>query len=413
MTAANSTTPAPTAKPAKPYPDYPLFAHASGQWAKKIRGKLHYFGTDPDAALAKYLEQKDALHAGRAPRPQSDGLTVKELCNAFLNHKAQLRDEGRLLPATWAEYKEACDLIVTAFGRGRLVDDLGPDDFAALRKVMAKRWGLARLKNSVQRVRSTFKFARDNGLTARPPLYGQGFQMPSKKEMRLHRARQGPKLFSAEEVRALAGGALVVGPDGPALVRPGAQLRAMILLGINCGFGNADCGRLPLSALDLDNAVIDYPRPKTGINRRCPLWPETVQALKEALARRPAPKREEHAGLVFITKYGLPWEKAGGDNAIGYEVAKLLRRLGINGRKRLGLYTLRHTFRTVADAARDQPAADFMMGHCDGHISEHYREAISDDRLRAVSDHVRAWLWPKELAAAPAIVASGPSPRKD
>src|ERR1700734_2826544 len=46
-------------KPAKPCPDFPLFAHANGRWAKKIHGKLVYFGkwVDADSALAKYLEE--------------------------------------------------------------------------------------------------------------------------------------------------------------------------------------------------------------------------------------------------------------------------------------------------------------------------------------------------------------------
>src|SRR5438477_11172521 len=113
MSESDSTTPAAPGKPVKPkkpYPDSPLFPHAAGVWAKKIRGKMHYFGPweDPDAALAKYLAEKDALHAGRKPRPDPEAVMVWDVVNAFLNHKRDLRDNGELSPRTWAQYKETC-----------------------------------------------------------------------------------------------------------------------------------------------------------------------------------------------------------------------------------------------------------------------------------------------------------------
>src|SRR5438046_2386907 len=64
-------------KPARPEGS-PLFWHATGRWAKKIHGKQHYFGRGShDDALAEYNRQKDDLHAGRAPRPDDEagGLT--------------------------------------------------------------------------------------------------------------------------------------------------------------------------------------------------------------------------------------------------------------------------------------------------------------------------------------------------
>jgi integrase len=375
-------------RPSKPYPEFPLFSHATGRWAKKIRGRLYYFGRweDADAALAMYLEQKDALHAGRKPRNDPEALTVKDLANTFLNHKRDLLDAGELSPRTWAQYKETCDLLIGQLGKRRLVSDLGPDDFAALRRRLAKRWKPVTLGNFIQRVRVVFKHAADNDLISRPVRYGQGFKRPSKKTLRLERARQGHNLFTRADLQRILDAASV-------------PLRAMVLLGINCGLGNADCGRLPKQAIDLGRGFLDYPRTKTGMNRRCPLWPETVEALKSALTHRPEPKHSADAGLVFITRFGQAWYTDTSESPISYELGKLLRKLGIIGRKGLGFYTLRHTFRTVADESKDQPAVDFIMGHEVPHMSAVYRETISNERLKAVVDHVHRWLFPVEKGA--------------
>jgi len=177
---------------------------------------------------------------------------VKVLANAYLNHKKPLLDAGELSPRTWRNYTEATDLLIEKFGKGRLVTDLRPDDFASLRNAM-KKWGAVRVRDFIQRVRSVFKYGYDAELLDAPMRFGPGFTRPSKKTVRLERAEKSQRMFEAEEIRALTQGALVVGYYGPKLVQPSTSLQAMTLLGVNCGFGNADCGTLSLAALDLDN----------------------------------------------------------------------------------------------------------------------------------------------------------------
>ena len=53
----------------------------------------------------------------------------------------------------------------------------------------------------------------------------------------------------------------------------------------------------------------------------------------------------------------------------------------------------RYTFETVAGASKDQVAVDAIMGHVDTTMAGNYRERIDDDRLKAVVDHVHAWLF--------------------
>jgi integrase len=355
-------------------------------WAKKIRGQMHYFGpwSDPDGALKKYLAEKDALHAGRKPREESVGATVKDAVNGFLNSKKELVESGELSPRTMTDYEEAALLLAAHVGKTRVLTDLDQEDFASLRSKMSKRWGPHRVGKTIQCIRCLLKHAYEAGLVAAPIRLGPGFKRPSKKTMRKHRAEQGAKLFTAEEIRRLLDAA-------------GPQLKAMILLGINCGFGNSDCGQLPQSALDLEGGWLTFPRPKTGIDRRCPLWPETVRAIRDALAKRPEPKDAADAALVFITRCGDGWSKDVADSPITKEMRKLLDKLGINGHR--NFYALRHSFRTIADGAKDQPAADHIMGHEVAHMSSVYREGIADERLKAVADHVRRWLYGSAVAA--------------
>src|SRR5262249_15502872 len=159
----------------------------------------------------------------------AEAVTVKDVANSFLNAKRDLLDAGELSPRTWAQYKETCDLLVQQLGKQRLVSELGPDDFAALRRRLAKRWKPVTLGNFIQRVREVWKHAADNDLIERHVRYGAMFKRLAKKTLRLERANQGHKLFTAADLHGLLQVASV-------------PLKAMILLGLNAGLGNADCG---------------------------------------------------------------------------------------------------------------------------------------------------------------------------
>jgi integrase len=74
-------------------------------------------------------------------------------------------------------------------------------------------------------------------------------------------------------------------------------------------------------------------------------------------------------------------------------MARLLKKVGVH-RPGINFYALRHTFETIGGEARDQVAVDHIMGHVRDDMASVYRERISDEQLRTVTDHVRAWLFP-------------------
>lgn len=386
-------------KPAKPRSDFPLYPHRVGKWAKTIRGRTYYFGSwgDPDSALRDYLEQKDDLYAGRTPESKG-GLTLRELCNSFMARKKVDVDRERLSPRSFVDYDRVCKRLLAQFGEARSVLDLRPSDFERLYAHLSQTNSVTRIGREITSTRSVFKYAYESDLIERPVKFGPSFRAPSKNDLRKAKARaeqaNGKKLLSAADI-------------GQLLKKASSQVKAMILLGINGGLGNTDVANLPRSALNLKHGWLNYARCKTGIDRHIPLWPETIAALREVIANRREPNDPVDADLVFLTVFRQRWvryevtvEKLRGrkvikpkfDDAIAKAFGKLLGELKLR-RRGIGFYALRHTFETIAGGSKDQVAVDAIMGHADPSMAANYRHGIEDDRLRAVVDHVRQWLF--------------------
>ncbi len=401
---SKSTSAATVSKPSRPK-DCPLFAHATRRWAKKVRGKLAYFGPwdDLDGALKRWVAQKDNLLAGL---PVDDGkpgkLTVRELVNQFMNHRRGKMEAGRMTRRAHADYKAVGDKLADVLGRDRHVEALRPTDFDRLRSIVSKGElgkgvGPHAIKNFVVRAKSFFKFAYDRQLIDRPVNFADSFDVPEKMEFRKARNERGLRMFTSDELRKI----IKAAPQ---------PIKSMILLGANCGLGNSDVGQMRLSHVDLVAGVLNYPRPKTQVARKAYLWPETIKEIKAWLKKRPTPKNPADADLVFVTKYGNSWHTDTVDSPISKELRKLLKAIGI---LRLGVnfYALRHGFETIAGQTRDQPAVDRIMGHAEksNDMAAIYREEAGDDtmddRLKSVVKHVRKWVFPPKKEPAKRKVA--------
>ena len=371
-------------KPAKPYPSFPLFPHDRGYWAKKIDGKLCYFGRwdgpdgpKPEVALAKYCEQTQPTDV---PRSVTHRWTLAEALNQFLKSRKARVEAGELAQATWREYKSTADFLVRKFGRDAFLDSLGPAEFEAYRQFRSKTRDATSLGNEIQRVKTMLTWAGKH--TAAPLVdFGPDFRKPGKRAVKAaQRRRQEAEgidrpIFTAHQIRMT-------------LDECPVQLRAMVMLGINCAYYPSDCAALTDRYIKRKKGQtwLLMPRVKTEEQRSAVLWPETIAALDAWRASYQFSQLP--VGSLFRRPGGLDW--ADDSNMVSKRFGKALRAAGF----RTGSFRwLRNTFETIAGDCRDQIAVNLVMGHTDDSMAAIYRHGIEDDRVIHACEHVRKWLY--------------------
>jgi integrase len=374
-------------KPSVPK-NFPLTWHPAGQWCKRVKGRLHYFGADTDAALNRWIDSKDDLLAGRKPRERKRGgdCTLEAAVNLHLCHVNNQVERGEKSDRWFEDMKATGALILEALGRSWSVDALTAEDFAVLYDRLAKTKKVkgqpqrqvrhATLNNRIVRVRTMFNWLLKTGVLEKPPAYGSKFDLPSKIAMENQRLERGTKDFTRQQVRAL----LRHSKDRPIL-------HAAILLALNTGCQNVDIETLKRCHVDLVGGWYVQPRAKRAKARRAKLWPRTVKALRAVIADRDLADDD----LVFVSKSGGVWN---GRNCLSKEFADLKKLAGIK-RERCGFQWLRHTFITQASQGGDLVAVQLAVGHADRTITARYIHSVYDPRLVSIANLVDQWLTSK------------------
>jgi integrase len=405
-----------TTRPAKPYAGFPLSAGPNGQWWKRIKTKPYYFGSwkvdaTGTAALADYNRRLPGILSGADHLRSTGGsggvITLGDVLKRFLEQCKTDVASGSLSLPTYGGYIEECGAFTEWATPSIQVSALKPDHFTAYHNdqlVAGRKLRAKARKRTMAYVKRMFNWASGNVGGCPAVEFGDGFKAPNTtpEALRKEKTRFGLKdhskrIVTGEEIDKLV-----------ALANP--NFRAIILLAANCGLGPADIGRLQWDHFDMETGKLDFPRGKTGSDRKGYLWQRTRDAIRRASETKYA-KLERAKGnkTVFITKKGLAYYReqpivtAGKvvgvkvDNAISITFGRLVRKLDMEG---VTMYRLRHTFKTLGKKARDPDALNVAMGHVERGTGATYdHEEISYKRIKRVALKVKGRLWPKPKEA--------------
>ncbi|MFC1635467.1 tyrosine-type recombinase/integrase [Planctomycetota bacterium] len=350
---------------------FPLTLHSTGQYCKKIRGKLYYFGVDRQQALERYLQEATYLHTGLNPKRTSagNGITIKALCNLYLEYQNSGVEAGQITASHYKDQVSSLRMLAEFLGRYRPVSEISALDLQSYKRKLLKHYGsVHRVNLNIAIMKALFHWARNNDVLSEIP---NTYAVSKAKVIQKERP-----IFKTQEIQKL-------------VTQASAQMRAMIWLALNCGFGCTDCAEIRWKDFDLENGRVKLDRKKTGVTRNLPLWPETVAALKEV------PKS---GYLVFYTSRGNPWVrtiesinedgsvKYNNDNAVSKAFSKLMKKAGIRMEKGVGFYTLRRTAATLTARSGDPFAVQQLLGHADLKMATTYVQDVSEQTDRAINN---------------------------
>ena len=105
---------------------FPLTFHPTGQYCKKIKGKMYYFGSDKKEALQKYLDQATYLHGHQEDlsKPTKNHMTLKQLCDMYLKYQYSKLQANDLTASHHNEQINSLNKLMAFLGQTKNINNI-------------------------------------------------------------------------------------------------------------------------------------------------------------------------------------------------------------------------------------------------------------------------------------------------
>jgi len=212
---------------------FPLTLHPTGQYCKKVKGKIRYFGTDKKKALERYLAQATYLHGAQSltPKTSHGKMTLKQLSDLYLQYQHSRVLAGALTPKHYSDQIGSLNRLMSFLGQSCRIESISTLDLQHYKRKLQSVYSVDRQNLHISIMKAMFHWARRNDvLETIPNIDAISKGKVVHKEMYTFNSGQIKKLLSTADVK----------------------LQAMIWLGLNCGFGCTDCGKLKRKDVDFE-----------------------------------------------------------------------------------------------------------------------------------------------------------------
>ncbi|MBA7624985.1 hypothetical protein ES703_32406 [subsurface metagenome] len=190
--------------------------------------------------MERYLEQATFLHNGKAKmfKTTNGNMTLKSLCNIYLQHQQAKAASAEITIRHHADQISCLKKLMSFIGQHRKINEISTLDLQNYKRKLKRAYNSAhRINLHISIMKTMFHWARKNDILDYIPNIDA---VSCVKIIHKHRL-----VFTSKDIHKLLDAADV-------------QMKAMIWLGLNCGFGCTDCTELKWSDLDLVNGKLAW-----------------------------------------------------------------------------------------------------------------------------------------------------------